>query len=110
MTETQLVHATIKALHSFGWPAWRNNTGGERKIYKSHVRFIRYGPKGGSDIFAIRPRDGKFVALEAKVGKRKPTKEQQIFLDEVHNANAVAIVFYDRVEDALIQLGLLGDG
>ena len=41
---------------------------------------VRFGFKGVSDVVGINGEDGKFIAIECKVGKNKPTQFQISYL------------------------------
>lgn len=52
-----------------------------------------YQQSGISDIIGVVR--GRFVAIELKVGKNRPTALQSRFLDEVRRALGIGIVAYD---------------
>ncbi len=56
----------------------------------------QYGTAGIPDIIACYK--GRFIALEAKVGKNKPTKLQAATIDKIRQAGGTAAVVYS-VED-----------
>ncbi len=56
----------------------------------------QYGTAGIPDIIACYK--GRFIALEAKVGKNKPTKLQAATIDKIRQADGTAAVVYS-VED-----------
>ena len=56
----------------------------------------QYGTAGIPDIIVCYK--GRFVALEAKVGKNKPTKLQAATIDKIRQAGGTASVVYS-VED-----------
>ena len=93
--EKDLVKAVLDYLHllradpatGFKVKAWRNNTGGT--MINNH--FVRYGFKGSSDILGIMP-DGRFLAIECKLGKAPLTPEQQEFISWVRERGGVAII------------------
>lgn len=62
-------------------------------------QFIRYGVggKGGSDLIGIC-KDGRFIALEVKVGKGKPTPEQVKFVEFVKSMGGKAAVVWSAEE------------
>jgi hypothetical protein len=100
MTETQLVRLCINYLLTKGHYVWRNNSGGVRSKYTSLVtgqvteRFWRAGVKGSSDILGIA-KDGRFIAVECKVGKNDTTDLQDLFLHEILRRGGIGIVAYD---------------
>ncbi len=103
MRETQLVRAAVSFLRMRGIPAWRNNTGAAKASYAGKMRYIRYSVPGASDVFAVLPPTGRFLAAEAKVGNNKTTPEQDAFLDNVKRAGGLAVVFHtlDELADAI---------
>jgi hypothetical protein len=67
-------------------------------------QFIRYGVggKGGSDLIGIT-RDGKFAAIEVKIGRGKPTPEQIKFVEFIHSMGGRAAVVWS-VDEAMAAL------
>lgn len=103
MTEAQLVNWCISYLSLKQFMVWRNNTGMFKGNYTdkkgiTRNRVIRAGVKGSSDIFAIEPKTGRFIAIECKVGKNKPTPQQEAFLDDVDRHGGLALVIYTPEE------------
>jgi Holliday junction resolvase len=80
MKEQVLVNQVLAYLKLKGHYAWRVNTGA---MYSKDNRFVRFGFKGVSDIVGINGHDSKFIAIECKVGKNKPTQFQEDFLAEI---------------------------
>jgi hypothetical protein len=98
MTEQELKTLIIHYLNAKGHFAWVNNSGLVRNTYKNKSgqikeRAWRAGVKGGSDILGIA-KDGRFIAIECKVGTNKPTDLQEYFLDEIKRRGGYAIVAY----------------
>ena len=56
----------------------------------------QYGTAGIPDIIVCHK--GRFIALEAKVGRNTPTKLQAATIDQIRNAGGTAVVVYS-VED-----------
>ena len=79
----------------------RTNSGAVR-FNDAHGRsnFIKLAHAGTADITGIAP-DGRFVAVECKVGKNKPTELQAAYLEEVRKRGGIARVAYslDDVTD-----------
>ena len=101
--ETALVKAALDYLHHHGIRAWRENSGGMTSEYKGKKRFVRFsGAPGKSDIIGILP-SGRFLAVECKTGRNKPTEIQQAFLAMVKDAGGLAIVAWDLddIDEAL---------
>ena len=113
--ERDILAACLRLLRLAGIPAFRANTGAVRLASRSgRARFVRFGPKGQSDILGIIPkaRDGRrgvFLAVETKRPGEKPTPEQQAFLDAVTAAGGLALVVSDvtQLEAALRREGAL---
>lgn len=102
MLEKHLVNQCIHYLNFKGHFVWRNNSGVTKmestdRFGRVKQRQWRAGLKGSSDIIGIT-KDGKFLAVECKIGKNKITMAQSEFLDEITYRGGVAIVAY-KVED-----------
>jgi hypothetical protein len=82
--------------------AWRNNTGAVSAEYKGKRRFIRYGVRGGADVFSIQK--GRFIAVEVKRQGKKPTPDQAAFLEMVREHGGVGI-WADSLEMLVMKLG-----
>ena len=88
--ETDLQKQICNWLNYQGHFCWRTNVGlafynapsGKKRAFKS-------GFKGLADIIGIL-RDGRFLAIECKVGYKKPTTEQQQFLGEINQRGGLA--------------------
>ena len=52
----------------------------------------QYGTAGIPDIIVCY--HGKFIGLEAKVGRNKPTKLQEATIDQIRKAGGIAAVVY----------------
>ena len=103
MTETQLVRSILDGLKFRRIFAWRANSGAVTAEYKGKKRFIRFaGIEGLSDIIGILP-DGRFLAIECKVGKNKATELQLQFLSAVNQSGGVAFIArsWDDVERSI---------
>jgi len=69
---TKLVKDILKEFGSTSiMRIWSNNTG----AIKTEERFIKFGLKGSADILGIL-FDGKFIAIEIKVGRDRQSKDQ----------------------------------
>lgn len=90
MRETELVKQCLELLKWKGILAWRQNTGG----VKYGKQFVRFGEPGLSDILGVWA-DGRFLAIECKVGRNKLSDNQQAFLDNVEKAGGLALVVRD---------------
>lgn len=91
--EKEVVNYLIHLLNSKGGFVWRNNSGIARMKYKGRERMWRAGISGSSDIIGIAP-DGKFIAIECKYGKNKPTERQLQFIKEVTDRGGYGVVAY----------------
>jgi hypothetical protein len=90
-----VVHQTLSI---YGIFHYRNNTG----AYKEKNRFIRYGCPGSSDYIGLCP-DGRFLAVECKRPRGKPSEKQKQFLDKINGSNGVGIIV-DSAESLIRQL------
>ncbi len=88
--ESDLNRAIIVYLQTIGVFAWRCNSGA---LKNSDGVWVKYGRKGMADILGILP-GGKFLAIESKIGRAKPSKEQRAFLEEIRVNGGVAILAY----------------
>lgn len=98
MNETALVKSILQYLHiQKGIFAWRNNVGAVKLESAKGDRFVRFGFSGMSDIMVVC-RGGRFLAIEAKVGRNKQTFDQKVFQDMIEHVGGVYIVAYS-IED-----------
>ena len=95
--EKEVVNAVIHALNAAGNYVWRNNSGVVKIKQAKGYRMWRAGITGSSDVLGIA-WDGKFIAVECKYGKNKPSEKQKQFLEAVENRGGYAIVAYS-IED-----------
>lgn len=58
------------------------------------VKVILSNKKGVPDILCCSP-EGKFIAIEVKIGKNKTTRLQDYNLSSIRNNNGKAFVAYD---------------
>lgn len=90
MRESDLVAAVIQWLRYHRIFAWRqNNTAVFDKRSRSFRRF--QGLRGVSDILGVLP-DGRFLAIECKVGTRPLTDDQKKFLRQIENNGGLSLV------------------
>jgi hypothetical protein len=94
--ESLLVHDVLDLLQRIGVYAWRNNTGQRGGV--------RYGFRGSADVLGVT-RDGRFLAIEAKVDT-KLSSFQQAFLDEVSRRGGVALVVRPDTYERMIMEAL----
>lgn len=69
MTEKQLQKQIIEILNLTGHKVWMTNSGMIRT--GENNRIVKVGFKGLSDIIGLRKSDGKFIAIEVKLPKRR---------------------------------------
>ena len=108
--ERDILAACLRLLKLAGVPAWRANTGAVRLASRSgRARFVRFGPRGQSDILGVLPPTGRLLACETKRPGQNPTPEQRAFLDAVTAAGGLALVVSDvtQLEAALRREGAL---
>jgi hypothetical protein len=108
--ETPLTYEVIAYLRCFGFIAWRQNSGVAKYRGKDgNQRRVEFGFTGLSDVGAIHPGSGRFVAVETKMPGKDATTEQREFLDEVNAAGGVGIVAHslDELHDELVKRGLI---
>ena len=96
--ETALIRQCLDILRLHRVAAWRMNTGAVSAEYKGRSRFIRFGPKGMSDILGIMWPSGRFLAIETKAGNNKLTPEQDEFQRQVREAGGYAWTIRDVAE------------
>lgn len=117
MTESELQREIMKAVTAAGGRVFRNNTGqgwvgqytkcterrnGHHDVLISNARPLHAGLcVGSSDLIGFYR--GRFLAIECKSARGRPTEEQQNFLDEVTRNGGIGIVARS-VEDVLERL------
>lgn len=108
--ETKIQRAIMIALSEAGCLVFRNETSGAwvgkvahktgQQVTLDCAKMIKFGLAiGSSDLIGITP-DGRFLAVEVKTPKGRPTKEQLNFIEQVRNAGGIAGIARS-VEDAL---------
>ena len=107
MSESRLVTTILEYLAWLRVTAWRMNSGtividnpGTKR------RVVRGAPAGTADIVGIAP-GGRFLAIECKIGRNKPTEAQSEFLRMVEEAGGIAILAYS-VDDVTAGLQAAG--
>ncbi len=72
----------------------RTNSGAVRLTdANNRNRFIKLAHAGTADITGCS-REGKFLAIEAKIKPNKPTELQEAYLEEIRKRGGIAIVAY----------------
>lgn len=90
----QLVRQIIDYLNYRGHFVQRTNSGAIRINTPTNNRFIKLSMAGTADITGCS-KDGKFLAIECKIGKNKPTDLQNAYLEEIRKRGGIAIVAYN---------------
>jgi hypothetical protein len=109
--ETALVRACLELLQLRGLLAWRQNQGAVKHDdprARLGYRFVKFAEVDGiSDIIGAT-KDGRLLAIEAKIWPGKPTPHQLRFLAAVKLAGGEALIIYavDQL-DAWIRTGVL---
>lgn len=87
--EQNIQKLIMLALTEAGCIVWRNNIG---SYTTAEGYFIRYGVGGvgGSDLVGIHKPTGKFIAVEVKTSKGKPSAAQLNFIEQVRAAGGIA--------------------
>lgn len=107
-SESEIQKRIMLALSDAGCIVWRNETAGawvgqiahrEREtVTLVNARMIQSGLcKGGADLIGVAP-DGRFLAVEVKTIKGRPTSEQRQFLQAVKDAGGIAGIARSPVE------------
>ncbi len=91
----------LKALKAHPLVAWaeRQNSGAVR----NGGRFIRFGWTGCPDVLG-QLKDGRFLGVEVKAAKGRPSPEQVAFLERIRGAGGVAFIARD-LRDVVRELG-----
>jgi len=108
--ETRIQNRILLALSEAGCTVWRNETSGAwvgKQIHRDgdqvtliNAHMMTFGlAVGSSDIIGITP-EGRFLAVEVKTPKGRPTKEQLRFIEAVRAAGGIAGIARS-VEEAL---------
>lgn len=103
MTHSDLVNAILLLLSPHGL-AWNNNTGA---LKDKTDRLVRYGLPGSSDVLACIK--GRFIGVEAKVGRDQHRQNQKDFAAAVRAAGGIYILArsVDDVSNTLKMEGVL---
>ena len=103
MTEHDTQNAIIQLIKARGGLAIRINSGSIAK----GARVIKGAAKGTSDIIACFR--GKFIAVEVKCGRNKPSDEQIDFGRVVNRAGGIFLVAYD-IDTVIKELDMIENG
>lgn len=99
--ETKLMRLIMVALSQAGCLVWRNESAGAyvgRVIHKdarivtlANAQLMTFGLcVGSADIIGVHKATGRFLAVEVKTSKGRPTAEQINFIEQVRAANGIA--------------------
>jgi hypothetical protein len=93
-TESQIQYAIRLALGADPRIVlWRNNVGVAQHAGRGGKQAVRYGLcEGSSDLIGILSGSGRFVALEVKTPKGRPTDQQCHFLALVRRKGGFACI------------------
>jgi hypothetical protein len=92
--ETQLVKQITDFLNYRGHLVQRTNSGALRfRDSSGRNNFIKLAHAGTADITGCS-KDGRFIAIECKIGKNKPTDLQNAYLEEIKKRGGIARVAY----------------
>lgn len=99
MKEMDILRLIMVTLSEAGCVVWRNNVG----VLKNAAGIpIKFGLcVGSSDLIGITP-DGRFLAVEVKTDKGKPTPDQIRFIDAVKRKGGVAGIARSTEEAILL--------
>jgi len=101
LKETDLIKLICDYLEAKGEFFYRNNTGGFRT---ETGHFYRYGAVGSPDIIIVK--NGKYIGVEAKVGKNKMSPAQMTFAENLIDAGGKYILVRDNLDDLILELTL----
>ncbi len=101
LTEAQIQRQILEWAGYLGLRLWRFNSGMIALGEATNKRIIRLGQAGTPDLigyftkrFANGKWAGKFIAIEVKAGKNKPSDIQKRTLDEIEKDGALVLVAY----------------
>ncbi len=98
MKESALVQQIITYLNLRGHFVQRTNSGMIRiSNEQGRQRMIRLAHPGTSDVTGCS-KDGRFIAVEAKIKPNKPTQLQEDYLEQVRKRGGIALVAYDLTD------------
>ena len=85
----QLAAYAVKVFTQAGWICWRQNN----VAVCDKGQFRRFvGLKGVSDVIGFNATDGRFLAVEIKVGRDRLSAEQENFLQSVNRAGGLGLI------------------
>ena len=100
LSEHEIQTQILELLTKMGIYHFRNNTGRKHNI--------RFGVVGGSDILGVtndrcKIGKGRFLAIEVKNKKHKPSEAQLIFLDMI-NSNGGLGILARSIDDVIVAI------
>lgn len=103
LSETNIQSNCLGYLKAHPKVVWAERMNSGRFAVKG-ARWVVFGFKGLSDIIG-QLKNGAFLAVEVKQPGKKPTEDQQVFLDMVAKNGGCSVVAYspDDVRDALAE-------
>jgi hypothetical protein len=93
MKEMLLVRQIVDYLNYRGHFVQRTNSGTVQAETNGRKRFIKMAQAGTADITGCS-KDGRFLAIEAKIKPNKPTALQEAYLNEIRKRGGIALVAY----------------
>lgn len=106
MKESNILKLCMLAASECGAIVFRNNIGSYKHPDGYYIKY-GVGGIGGSDLIGIT-HDGRFLAIECKSEKGKPTPEQLNFLHRVNEMGGIGILAY-RQNDVIEALSNQGE-
>jgi hypothetical protein len=93
-TENDVKRECLAVLELYGFPAFRQNTGG---MFDKNKQFVRFAFKGCSDILAVIKGPGRWFCVETKrpVKPTPLTVEQRAFLELINACGGVGVCVSD---------------
>lgn len=107
MTEHDTQNAIIELITRRNGLAIRINSGAIRIEGETKPRYFRGAKKGTADIIALYR--GRFLAIEVKHGKNKPSAEQIQFIEDVRDRGGIGLCVWS-VDTVMSLLDALDQG
>lgn len=105
MKESQIQKTIMDYLRLNGCLVFKHrNVGIYKKSTGSYIP-LSFGEKGISDIIGLTP-NGRFLAIEVKMPKKKPSNEQLEFIDKVNEKGGLAF-WTDSLDNVIEKLSTL---
>ena len=107
MSEQALVNDVIAYIFSIGGWAMRVNSGTQVIKGELGTRVFRGAPKGTADVIGCLS-NGRFIAVECKIGSNTCSLEQTIFLDRIKEAGGLAFACWDNIDAVISEVQKAG--